>query len=345
MAVTNPPTFIQAGSHPAENVRRYFHAMLGGRGGIISAGDLAVAENGTPNLSVNIAAGQVLIPGTQATFQGIYECESRATENRTIAAADATNPRKDLVVAQVKDAAYSGVDNLWDIFVVTGTPAPSPSEPATPANSWVLAMVDVPANDTAVTNSQITDRRTQQTGQKGRAASLGGVIVCTSTNRPGSPTDGMLIYETDTDSLLHWDGTNWLLPDNVAGGKIGYAQITADQTGITSETDITGLSVTVTVGAGRRIRIQAFVPYWITSVAGDRGELRIKESTTILSFTESTNPGTAGNFGVNCFAVLTPSAGAHTYKIAWTRAAGTGSHTFGGSTSAPAFILVEDIGT
>jgi hypothetical protein len=68
--------------------------------------------------------------------------------------------------------------------VVTGTPAPSPSEPAAPANSWVLAMVDVPALDTAITNSQITDRRTTQTGQFGRAASLGGVITCTSATRP-----------------------------------------------------------------------------------------------------------------------------------------------------------------
>lgn len=345
MAVTNPPEYLQAGSHPAENYRRLIHALVDGRGGIISPGDLAVAENGTPNMSVNIAAGRVLVPGTEAAFQGIYRCESRATENRAIAAADATNPRKDLIVARVKDAAYSGAVNSWDVEVVTGTPAPSPSEPAVPANCWVLAMVDVPANDTAITNSQITDRRTQQTGQKGRAAALGGIITCTSANRPGSPTDGMLIYETDTDSLLHWDGTNWLLPDNVAGGTLGYAQRTTDQTGITTATDITGLSVTVTVGAGRRIRLHAWCPYWITTVAGDRGEIKIQEGATILAFTESTNPGTAGNFGISAHAVITPSAGSHSYKVVFGRAAGTGTLTFGGSTTSPAFLMAEDVGT
>jgi hypothetical protein len=35
------------------------------------------------------------------------------------------------------------------------------------------------------------------------------VIVCTSGTRPGSPVDGMTIYETDTDRLLVWNGTNW----------------------------------------------------------------------------------------------------------------------------------------
>jgi hypothetical protein len=147
-------------------------------------GDLAVAENGTPNMTVNVAAGRIFIPGTESSFQGIYEAEARSVTNLAIAAADATNPRKDLVVAKVQDAAYSGGVNSWSLVVVTGTPAPSPSEPAAPANSWVLAMVDVPALDTAITNSQITDRRTTQTGQFGRAASLGGVITCTSATRP-----------------------------------------------------------------------------------------------------------------------------------------------------------------
>ncbi len=34
--------------------------------------------------------------------------------------------------------------------------------------------------------------------------------VCTSTTRPGSPYDGQVIYETDTDKTLVWNGTGWV---------------------------------------------------------------------------------------------------------------------------------------
>jgi hypothetical protein len=35
------------------------------------------------------------------------------------------------------------------------------------------------------------------------------VIVCTSTTRPGSPNEGMTIYETDTDLTRQYSGSAW----------------------------------------------------------------------------------------------------------------------------------------
>ena len=35
--------------------------------------------------------------------------------------------------------------------------------------------------------------------------------VCTSTTRPASPYDGQVIYETDTDSAMVWNGTGWVV--------------------------------------------------------------------------------------------------------------------------------------
>src|SRR6266545_2105403 len=160
MAVTNPPFAIQSGGETAELARRYLQGAALDAAGVLGSGELKVTENGTPNLSVNVAAGRAALLGTESAFQGAYFCDNRSTLNVAIAAADPTNPRKDLVVAKVQDAAYSGVTNAWSLVVVTGTPAPSPAEPAVPANAMVLALVDVPANDTAITNSQITDRRT-----------------------------------------------------------------------------------------------------------------------------------------------------------------------------------------
>jgi hypothetical protein len=36
------------------------------------------------------------------------------------------------------------------------------------------------------------------------------VITCTSSTRPASPSEGMTIYETDTDSYAKYDGSNWV---------------------------------------------------------------------------------------------------------------------------------------
>jgi hypothetical protein len=92
MAVETPPVFIQSGGETAERARRALHALTGIRGGIVQSGDLAVTENGTPNMTVNVATGQVAIPGTEGTYQGVYIVENRGTLNVTIAAADGTNP-------------------------------------------------------------------------------------------------------------------------------------------------------------------------------------------------------------------------------------------------------------
>ena len=211
MAVQTPCIFIQAGSHPAEDVRRALYAQLGLRGGIIQSGDLAVTQNGTPNMTVNVATGQVVVPGSEGTYQGAYICENRGSLSVSIAAADATNPRYDLIVARVRDAAYSGATNTFAIEAVTGTPAASPAEPTIPANSWVLARITVAALDTAINTADINDRRTTGTGQFGQAAALGGTIICTSTTRPTAPFEGMEIYETDTDLELTYSGSAWVM--------------------------------------------------------------------------------------------------------------------------------------
>lgn len=162
MTAVTPPWVIQASSHPADVFRRAIAFAGMGQQGVRSwvSGDLAVAQNGTPNMSVNVAAGQALINGTQnTTSQGAYEVLNDATVNLAIAASDPTNPRIDIVVAQVRDAAYSGANNDWLLAVVTGTPAGSPSPPATPANAIVLAQVAVAANATSITSGNITDKR------------------------------------------------------------------------------------------------------------------------------------------------------------------------------------------
>jgi len=350
MSVETPPVFIQSGGETAERARRALHALAGLRGGIVAAGDLAVTENGTPNMSVNVATGQVLIPGTEGTYQGVYEVENRGTLNVAIAAADPTNPRKDLIVAKLQDAAYSGGTNAASIVAVTGTPAGSPAEPAVPANAWVLAMVDVPALDTAITNSQITDRRTSQTNQKGQAAALGGVVVCTSGNRPPH-VEGRVIYETDTDKVFVSDGSNWTLPKNQPAGIAAIATPLTSSVGPTSSTtelDIITAAAFTPMAGNRRIRITFHCRGFTGSVVNDTFIARIKEGSTVLEEVHIVpfGTGTGAHSGPGTFSAIvdSPSVASHTYKATMQRAGGTGTLTASATATAPITLTVEDIG-
>lgn len=166
------------------------------------------------------------------------------------------------------------------------------------------------------------------------------IRIVTSGTRPSDPYKGQGIFETDTNKFVMYGGTDWAPRD--AGGTLGYAQVVADQTGITTTVDLTGLSVAATVGSGRRVKVSGHVGQFnrtagtVTFVA-----LYVYEGVTQLVGATEAVPNTYG--GADVQVVLTPSAGAHTYKLrAATDAIGTVTMTAGAVT--PAFILVEDIG-
>lgn len=152
---------IQAVNSPADSFRRSLQgALRGGSGVLIAATDLLVAPNGTPNMTVLVAAGNAFIPNTQTTVSaGSYHLLNDAQVSLAIATSDPTNPRNDLVVASVQDAQYAGGTNLGLLQVVTGTPAGIPADPSTPANSIVLARVRVNAGVTSITSGVLTDLR------------------------------------------------------------------------------------------------------------------------------------------------------------------------------------------
>lgn len=100
----------------------------------------AVTAQGSPDMTVAVAKGGVISNGTLFAV---------TAGNATITAADATNPRIDLVV----------VNSSGTKAVRAGTPAAAPKPPVRTANDVVLAMVYVPANDTTISTNQITDKR------------------------------------------------------------------------------------------------------------------------------------------------------------------------------------------
>jgi len=158
MALRTPPSWLQNGSHTAENDRLTTTGSLWGASGVIRSADLAVtAPGGT--MTVSVASGWAAILGTYQTNMGTYMAYNDAAATATITTADPSNPRIDLVCITVSDAAYSGSLNQVAINVVKGTAAGSPTVPSTPTNSIAIAQVAVAAGATSITSGNITDVR------------------------------------------------------------------------------------------------------------------------------------------------------------------------------------------
>jgi hypothetical protein len=129
--------------------------------------------------------------------------------------------------------------------------------------------------------------------------------------------------------------------NKIPGGWIGYAEVTTSQGPFGAATDLTGLSIAITAGTNRRLRISCHV-LLSSSVAGDIARLDIMEGATTLNLAHGYMTTSAASVCVT--AVITPTSGAHTYKLQAQRAAGGGGISTFASASAPNFILVEDIG-
>lgn len=129
-------------------------------------------------------------------------------------------------------------------------------------------------------------------------------------------------------------------PASVPVGQLAYAQVTASQGTFTAETDLTGLSVNITVPAGRVLRVSGHCEI-SSSVSDGTMRLSIFEGATLLNMDEQN--GTINAQGLNASAVISPSAGSHTYKLSGLRSAGTGNLTMAAGATFPAYILVEDI--
>ena len=63
--------------------------------------------------------------------------------------------------------------------------------------------------------------------QQSAAARLIQPGVCTSSTRPVSPFEGQAIFETDTDRMLIWNGTTWVIPNAPAQNPTGLELVSA----------------------------------------------------------------------------------------------------------------------
>lgn len=142
------------------------------------------------------------------------------------------------------------------------------------------------------------------------------------------------IAYTFTDSL-----GNIICPRDPNRRVIGYKQIVANQTGITTTADITGLSAPVIVPIGRNVKITTGPGTVLNGTTGGVFVLSIVESSTELSEGNAFIGASSTPVSVFAMAFLTPSAGLHTYKVQGQATSGSGQITAGAIR--PTFVLIE----
>jgi hypothetical protein len=120
----------------------------------------------------------------------------------------------------------------------------------------------------------------------------------------------------------------------------GYAQVVANQAGISAEVDLTSLTVTVTTLAGRRYRITGKCRFVQNSSTGSP-ILSVKEDGTTIDASPLSQEATFLG-ALIVISIRTPTAASHIYKLTLQDTAGTVDMV--AATTWPAYILVEDIG-
>lgn len=161
-------------------------AAVAPAGGVFGDGQLKVIA-GT-GLTVTVNAGYCSVPATAGN--GAYRFGLMALATLTVASNGTGSTRKDLVVANVQDLGTTG--SFAQVEYVTG----STSFPAPPANSVVLAQVQVPNGAGSITSGMITDTRV-------RVCAPGGLLAIPTLGAAPSVPTTQLMYDIATGQLVY----------------------------------------------------------------------------------------------------------------------------------------------
>lgn len=189
MTAVTPPLYLNVDSfYGAKELGLPFRDLVGEGVLTVASNALKVSQRGAgANMSVDVAAGSCWVKGDDSALQPLYRCYNDGTVNVAVTTSDPTNPRIDRVIAEVRDATFSGSFSDWRIRIVAGTPAGSPSAPALPNNAISLATIAVGAAVSSIVTANITDLRANASIGAGDAPLS--LLLDYSTTLPTSPVD------------------------------------------------------------------------------------------------------------------------------------------------------------
>lgn len=249
-----------------------------------------------PGLDVSVAGGTITVTPGVAVVQsaasavaGAYEAWIDADWTMPLTAADASNPRSDLVYLRVRDTDEdgSGQRDCTPVYVA-GTPAASPETPAIPAGTSgiVLGVISVPRSGFGSPTVSATTRQI--------TVAAGGIqpvfdpaVIAASGLYVGQPR-----YNGVRGLVDFWDGSAWAAP----GDWIAY---TAAWTS-TGTPPVAGNGVFSGrwTRIGRTIHLQLYVIFGNTSNAGS-GEWRFSLPVAAAALGSGTRGWAGSAWGVN----------------------------------------------
>jgi hypothetical protein len=285
MAITALPINASGGSpsYSARQTRQAFAAlMMPGVGPLRTQSGFRLG--GAPTVSVTASTWTVgpltaLVDAAVSTIQAPYLIASDANATGSVTAANATNPRKDILYLQVSDTDEdaSGA-RAATISYLAGTAAASPTAPATPARSLLIGVIDVPkvgAGSPAFTASNAW------------TAAAGGIVpVAAQAARDAlTPYAGLGVYRLDTKQVETYDGSAW---QHGPQGR-GYVYVHRNTTGTSGKlasnfsAETTIFTKVVALKANRLYEVNT-VAYLLSGGSGQPTDwaIRIKDGGTTI---------------------------------------------------------------
>lgn len=309
--------------------RHAFGAALGTPGAPASVGTTASAGTG----AVPARADHVHVLGADSVTTTAIAASAITTAKFAAGAVDSAALASDAVTS-----AKIAADAVGSSEIATG--AVGSAELA--ANAVIAGKL---ADGAVETTARLAD------GIVTRAKLATGLTGVTVGSAPGSPVEGETYYDTTADALLSYTTatTGWVAPWNLPWGAQAVASTTTNQSGIGgTATDLTSLSGAVGASwpANRRIKIRVFLPGCAGTTANDAFELRIQEGATVLQANRISVNSAFQYVPATAEIVVTPTAGAHTYKAVMVRVSGTGTIDNGASSASTsaAVFTIEDLG-
>jgi hypothetical protein len=287
-------------------------------------------------MNITASAGYCAVANSTSSLEGGYVFGLMTSGLLTVAAADTTNPRIDLVVAWVNDTGDDSASSYVEL--VTGTPAATPAAPTAPGNSLTLAQIAVAANVTSIVSSNITDTRSY-------VVAPGGILPIVNEAAAPAVPPAQFMYRLDTGQLCQGTGT--------AGSvTVVSAQKWTPQTAYLPSTiravsggALTALgNVSVTTDGVTDIEIYTKWPYIVGSAAQMNLYVYI-DGTQVdqVAVTESGAGGGSSRYFTSAAQSTTPSAATHTIAWKFQAPGGTASDGVFASGTAAAFVRVSPV--
>ena len=153
-----------------------------------------------------VGAFACVVDAAFTTTQAPYEIANDANLTGSVTAANASNPRIDILYLQVSDTDIDGSGlRAAAVNYLAGTAASSPVAPALPARSFLVATISVPTSGGGSPTITLNPSYT---------ASAGGIRPAgSSANYPTSPVTGDRVDDLTLGYGLRWNGAAWVGTD------------------------------------------------------------------------------------------------------------------------------------